>query len=75
MDDLLALAGVDLVDIRKEREGVLLLQGRLPGIRLRDDLQIVRRKKLLRPGAGLSPGPMVAPVHAGHDTPPLLREA
>ena len=68
MDQLLAFARIDLVDVLQQGQGVGLRQPGFPGIHLVERLNLVPRKKLLRPGAGGSPRAMVAPIDALHES-------
>jgi hypothetical protein len=71
--DLLSLARIDLVHVIDQCQGILFLQSRLPGVQLRRRLDLGLRKKLLRLGAGLSPGAMVAPIDVSHGYSSFLR--
>ena len=74
VDHALALGHVEQVDVLQQPQRRVPLDGRLLGVGLGGDLDLPLRKEPLRLGAGLSAGPVVAPVDsdraARHVRPP-----
>jgi hypothetical protein len=62
----LALAHEELVDFLEQIECIFVLERRFFGVNARGYFYCLLRKKLLRPGAGFSPRPVVAPFDALH---------
>jgi hypothetical protein len=65
-DNLLTDAGIDFIDLFYEIQNFQFGNLHFAGVHFYVDCNIVLRKKLLRPPAGLSSGPMVTPVHSCH---------
>ena len=67
MHDLLALQGVQLVGISRERQRLFILVCLFAGVDLLIGAEFVGRKKLLRFAAGCSTRAVVTPVNFLHD--------